>query len=97
MEKENIAPKVQVTVVKTSAPIIVDLGSASRKAIKKLREGTGKLMLEVDQAVEHARSRLSEDDRQKHILPIVVIYRKKRRKSSSSLPFSSLNPLNMLR
>lgn len=96
MEKENIEPKVQVAVVSVPAPVIVDLGSASRKAIKRLKEGRGKLMLEVEQAIEQARARLSDEERNKQMLPVVVIYKKKRR-ASSSLACSPLNPLNLLR
>jgi hypothetical protein len=87
MDKAHIQP-----------PVIVDLGSKRRKAIKDLKNGRGKLLVEVDLAVEQARAALPEADRNKAIIPVVVLYRKKgRRRGPGSLPFSPLNPFSLLR
>ena len=76
--------------------VIIDLGSRRKKAIRDLKNGTGKLMLEVEQAIDHARASLPDEDKNKPIIPVVVIYRRKRRRSGggSMLP---CNPLNLLR
>ena len=87
MEKANFHP-----------PVIVDLGSKKKKLIKDLKNGTGRLMDEVEHAVEQARSALPDSDKNKAVIPVVVIYRKKsRRRGVKGLPFSPLNPLSMLR
>ena len=82
----------------TQAPVIVDLGKRKKKYINDLKNGCGKLMTEVDIAVEHARSTLPEAEKNKAIIPVVILYRKKKkRKGSGSLPFSPLNPFSLLR
>jgi uncharacterized protein DUF6200 len=87
MDKANIQP-----------PVIVDLGSKRKKDIKDLKNGRGKLLVEVELAVEQARATLPESDRNKAIIPVVVLYRKKGRKRGyGSLPFSPLNPFSLLR
>jgi Family of unknown function (DUF6200) len=87
MEKTHVQP-----------PVIVDLGKRKKKVINDLKNGCGKLMTEVDIAVEHARSTLPDADKNKAVIPVVIIYsKKKKRKGSGSLPFSPLNPLSLLR
>ena len=83
----------------THTPVIVDLGKRKRKAIKDLRNGTGYLMEEVDQAVARARSGLPDAEQNKPVVPVVILYRKKRKRRGGrkSLPFSPLNPLSMCR
>ena len=82
----------------THTPVIVDLGKRKRRAIKDLRNGTGYLMEEVDQAVARARSGLPDAEQNKPVVPVVILYRKKRkRRGRKSLPFSPLNPLSMCR
>ena len=80
----------------TQPAVVIDLGSKGKKAIRDLKNGGGKLLLEVEQALDHARASLPDADKDKAIIPVVVIYRKKRRKlgSGSMLP---CNPLNLLR
>lgn len=39
----------------TGDTIVVDLGKQKRKAIKRLRKGTGKLMDEVNECIEELR------------------------------------------
>lgn len=86
MEKDNTATAVAEANPKFH---ILDLGSRKRKAIKNLKNGTGRLMTDV----EHAVSGLP-DDKNKHV--IVVICKKKRRKGSA-FPCSPLSPLSIFR
>jgi len=87
MDKANFQP-----------PVIVDLGSKKKKLIKDLKNGRGKLLLEIELAVEQARAALPEADKNKAVIPVVILYSKKRRKRlSASLPFNPLNPLSLLR
>jgi hypothetical protein len=89
-----------VTDKNTHAPVIVDLGNRRGRAIKDLKNGTGELMLEVDHAVDHVRSTLPDADKNKTIIPVVILYRKKRRKRGgrmSDIAYSPLNPLSFLR
>lgn len=86
MEKENTA----ASAGQTHATIhILDLGRQRKKAIKNLKNHTGKLIAEVEAAVDTL-----PDDKNKHV--IVVIYKKKRRKRSS-LSCSPLSPLSLFR
>ena len=91
-KKENAA---RSGAAKTTLPVVVDLGKRSRKDIKKLGNGEGKLMLEVELAVEQARSRLSEEDKNKVFVPVVIIYRKKEKRGIFPIP--PLSPFNFLR
>jgi hypothetical protein len=76
----------------------VDLGSRRKKLIKDLKDGRGKLLVEIELAVEQARAALPESERNKAIVPVVIVYSKKRKKRRiDSLPFSPLNPFSLLR
>lgn len=87
MDKGNIQP-----------PVIMDLGSKRKKLIKDLKNGRGELLLDVELAVEQARSTLPEADRNKAIITVVVLIRKKAKKRGiGSIPFSPLNPFSLLR
>jgi len=79
------------------SPVIVDLGSKSKKAIRKLKKGRGKLMDDVEDAIEQVRSNLPEGDRQKQIIPVLVIYRRKRRSGRGRMPSLPFSPLSMFR
>jgi hypothetical protein len=79
-------------------PVVVDLGSRKKKLIRDLKNGKGKLLIEVDLAVEQARAALPDADKNKQIIPVVVLYSKKKGKRRfDSLPFSPLNPFSLLR
>jgi hypothetical protein len=87
---------------KTSAhaiPVIVDLGSRRKKLINDLKDGRGKLLLEIDLAVEQARAVLPDSDKNKILVPVVVLYREKRKKRryDDLVPFNPLNPFSLLR
>lgn len=82
----------------THAPVVVDLGSRGKKAIRNLKNGTGALMVEVDSAIDHVRSTLPDTEKNKTIIPVVLIYRrKKRRGRMTDLTYSPLNPFSFLR
>lgn len=99
MEKETTTTIVAEPLQDVPSPVIVDLGSRSKKAINRLKNGEGKLMTEVALAIDQVRASLPEEDRDKQIVPVLIIYKKKRRSRSGSglFPFSPLNPLNFLR
>jgi hypothetical protein len=70
-------------------PIVVNLGTQSRKRIKALERGRGELMDEVAAALAQVRNSLDAEDRHHTILPVVFVYKKKRKRPSSifGLPF----------
>jgi hypothetical protein len=78
----------------STRPVIVDLGKKTKKEIKRLKKGTGDTALEVDAVIRQVRARLSDADKNKPAIPIVIIYeRKEKSLDLSSLPFSPLNLL----
>ena len=104
MDKDNNQTSVAVVVQDVPTPVIIDLGSRKKKAIKRLKNGRGKLMGEVALAIEQVRSGWSEGDQNSNNVPVVVIYKKKKKKgkkggASMSLtnPMNVLNPFNLLR
>lgn len=79
--------------VESVTPIIVDAGRRSRKSIRRLKEGRGRLMEEVVDVIEDVRSTRGAG---KEIVPIVIIYRERRRRARVSLPLIP-SPLDLLR
>lgn len=75
------------------APIVVNLGKKTKKAIKKLKRGEGKMVAELQGVMDEVRGRLPEADKGKQLLPVVMFVERKVKKSAR-LPFS---PLSMLR
>ena len=69
----------KITDTRTAAPnggmLLVDLGKKSRKQIKRLRNGTGKLVDEVQHCIEELRTAGTLPDSSQ---PVVVIVRQKR-------------------
>jgi len=96
MDPANASPQTSDDTVPTTRPVIVDLGRKTKKAIKKLKRGTGDTMLEVEAAIRQVRMHhLSDADKNKTVVPIVLIYERKRKNTSvPSMPFS---PFNLLR
>lgn len=71
---------------KEIAPIVIDLGRASRKRIRALQEGTGDLVDDISEVMDRVRAELGPEAEGKELVPVVVIYkRKKSRKKSESL------------
>ena len=61
------------------APLIVDLGKHRRKAIKRLREGRGKLLDEVTSCIEELKTAGAVAAGAQ---PVVIIVRERRRKNA---------------
>jgi hypothetical protein len=98
MDDNDTTPKPAEPLPPIYGPYIVDLGKASRKQIRALKRGEGKLQDDVEDAIyKMATEHLKEADKGKPIVPVVLIYRQKRRRGlGGSLPFP-LSPLNLLR
>jgi hypothetical protein len=78
-----------------SVPVIVNLGKKTKKEIKKLKKGSGKLLEEVADAMDEVRARLPEADKGKQIVPVVMFVERKAKKlMGGKFPFS---PLSMLK
>jgi hypothetical protein len=69
------APRGEVT-----APIVVDLGRRRARQIKKLREGRGPLVGEINEVIAEVRTALAADLDGKTIVPLVVVYKQKKRR-----------------
>ena len=96
MEKDN--PKAGTAEAPHLTPsIVIDLGRRSKKAIKRLKRGEGRLVHEVNQAVDQVRATLPETDKNKQIIPVVIVYRKKGKRKGTGFPLNPLSPLNFLR
>lgn len=63
----------------TGKPFVLHLGKVRKKHIKLLKKGQGRLMDEVNSAVEHIRNHSTLGSK-KELVPIVVIYRQKDKK-----------------
>lgn len=63
-------------------PIVVEVGKASRKAVRRLRRGQGRLADEVRRALESVRANLGTEAAGKELVPVVLVYRKKRKRKS---------------
>ena len=63
-----------------ATPVIVDMGSKKRKAIRRLRKGREEAMGEVAEIVEEVRQQLGERAEGAILLPVVVIYGRKRKR-----------------
>lgn len=84
----------------TTSIYVKDLGSRKRKTIQDLKDGRGELLAEVDDAVDQARGKLSPADKNKTLVPIVIVYREKRKNrrfDADDLPFNPLNPFSLFR
>ena len=77
----------------SGAPIVVDLGKKTKKSIKKLKKGSGKMVEEIQAAMDEVRARLPEADKQKVVVPVVMFVERKIKKASSKFPFSPLSLL----
>lgn len=76
-------------------PVIIDAGSRTKKSIKRLKTGAGKLMDEVAEVVHEVRSQSKTGEK---IVPVIIIYKEKAAKSRNgglNLPIPM--PLNIFR
>ena len=73
----------------TTGPVVVNLGKKTKKAIKKLKKGEGKLVAELELAMDEVRARMPEADRAK-LVPVVMFVERKIAKKGK-LPFSPLS------
>lgn len=68
-----------------NAPVILDLGKAKRKNIKQLRQGRGKLLGDVEDAMKEISASLGDQADGKQLVPVVLVYRKKAKKKGGGL------------
>jgi len=64
-----------------NAPIILDLGKASKKSIRDLEAGCGRIVTDVQDAVSEVTASLGDAGDGKQFIPVVLIYRKKRKRN----------------
>ncbi len=68
-------------------PVVVDLGKKSRKQIRNLKKGKGKLVRDVAAVLDEVRANGGAELAGKELVPIVIVYRRKpKRRGSSWLP-----------
>jgi hypothetical protein len=65
---------------RVAAPIVVSLGKESRKRIRRLKRGRGKLMNEVENVLDQVRANFGEHADGKIFVPVVLVYRRKQRR-----------------
>ena len=76
-------------------PIVVNLGKKSRKTIKRLKRGEGKMAVEVQLAMDEVKARQPESDKGKTLVPVVMFCERKAKKAKfGKFPMS---PLSMMR
>jgi hypothetical protein len=69
------------TNAQTVAPIVVSLGKESRKRIRQLKRGRGKLVDEVAHVLDQVRASFGDHAEGKVLVPVVLVYRRKRRRT----------------
>jgi len=60
-----------------NAPIILDVGKASGKNIRQMKQGRGKLMTDVQDAMAEVTDSLGDQAEGKQLVPVILVYRKK--------------------
>ncbi len=63
-----------------TAPVVVTLGKQSRKRIRQLKRGRGKLIKEVSDVVEQVRAGFGQQGEDKVFVPVVLVYRRRPRR-----------------
>lgn len=66
------------------APVVIDLGRKSRKNVRRLRRGRGKLLDDVMESVQELRE---GGEIGKDAQPVIIVVRQKKRKAKG-FPFS---------
>jgi hypothetical protein len=70
------------TTPRVAAPIVVSLGKESRKRIRQLKRGRGKLMDEVGHVMEQVQANFGEHADGKVFVPVLLVYRRKQRRGT---------------
>ncbi len=78
MSQAKPAPPQRASAQDQSATVVADLGSRSKKAIKKLREGNGRLLEDVHELVNQLKADHTVADSAQAV--IVVVKEKRRRR-----------------
>ena len=65
-------------------PIVIKLGKATQKAIKRLKKGEGKLSKEVAHAMDLVKEELGDNLEGKELVPVILTYKLKPKKNSMS-------------
>ena len=71
--------------IEHTAPIILDLGKKKKRALRDLQIGRGRLVEDVEQALEQVHTGLGEEAVGKQIVPIVLIYKTKKKRRPGRL------------
>ena len=58
-------------------PVIIHMGKKTKKQLKKLRKGSGRLSETVDAKMSNVQERISDD---KEVFPLIITYRRKKNK-----------------
>ena len=63
-----------------TAPVIIELGRTRRRNIRQLRQGRGRIIDDVNEAIGEVGTSLGDEAQGKQLVPIVLVYRKRRGK-----------------
>ena len=69
----------------TDAPIVVDLGKKSRKQIRQIRRGEGKLLNEVQDVVAQLKASGTISPSAQ---PVIIVVKQKKRRTSPLFPLA---------
>jgi hypothetical protein len=64
-------------------PLIIKMGNTTKKQIRSLKKGEGKLDRKVNEAIEMVKEELGKEAEGKEILPVVLTYRLKSSKKNA--------------
>ncbi len=81
---EEAAPQVELV-----TPVVIELGKAKARAVKRLKQGRGRLMNEVFDVLDEITEALGDELDGKALVPVIMIYQKKkgRKRNRIVLPF----------
>jgi hypothetical protein len=72
------------TTARSIDPIVVDMGKKSRKQIKNLKRGKGRLVDDVAAVVDEVKANWGSNSAGKEFVPVVIVYRKKSKRGRGS-------------
>jgi hypothetical protein len=73
-----------------NAPVIIDVGKASRKKVRRIKKGGGGLMNDIQDAMAEVKASIGSSAEGQQLVPVVLLYKKKRRKKSKRCGFPKL-------